>query len=322
MKYSSRLGEITDLQLQKALDTFDLGKLQTSSAIKTGLFGQNLFLSSTKGKYVLRGKPHYDWQFPTEKFFVEHLHAATQSPVPYPYHHSQDKSIFGWEFILMPQMPGDTFTNQLREPILTEQDRLDIAAMQGKMLSTLQKLRFQSAGKFDLETSDIKPFSIPLIDHMAENIMNRMQLAQNYNKMTTAADIQFTAQIIASASEFMTAFEPVCVMQDYKSENMTYTKINDKWQVTGIFDFMESYSGHPEADLARTYCIYKQIGATHLAETFISSYFEGEIPTDFYQRLPFFILHDRSIIWEWNQREEKIKQPFQEWMKQFLNELI
>jgi hygromycin-B 7''-O-kinase len=77
-EYSKRLGQISDEQLQAALNCFDLGEFLRAEPIPFGLFGQNLFVTSTAGEFVLRGAPHYDWQFPTEKFFIEQLQAKTQ----------------------------------------------------------------------------------------------------------------------------------------------------------------------------------------------------------------------------------------------------
>lgn len=44
--YSQRLGMLSTQQLQTALDRFQLGN-----------FGQNVFLTSTQGAFVLRGNP-------------------------------------------------------------------------------------------------------------------------------------------------------------------------------------------------------------------------------------------------------------------------
>src|SRR5215831_2078847 len=105
-EYSKRLGKLSDEQLQAALKRFDLGEFVCAEPISFGLFGQNLFLTSTLGEFVLRGSPHYDWQFPAEKFFVEQLHHKTRVPVPYPYLFEPSSDIFGWGFVIMPRMPG------------------------------------------------------------------------------------------------------------------------------------------------------------------------------------------------------------------------
>jgi len=61
MKYSEKLGELSNEQLQKALDFFNLGKFIKTESISQGLFGQNVYITSDKGEFVLRGKPHYNW---------------------------------------------------------------------------------------------------------------------------------------------------------------------------------------------------------------------------------------------------------------------
>ena len=105
-EYSKRLGNISDEQLQRALSHINLGTFLQAEPIPFGLFGQNLFVTSTAGEFVLRGVPHYDWQFPTEKFFIDELHAKTSISVPYPYLLNPSTEIFGWSFVMMPKMSG------------------------------------------------------------------------------------------------------------------------------------------------------------------------------------------------------------------------
>ena len=64
--YSQHLGLITDEQFQAALDHFQLGCFIRAEPILFGLFGQNVFVSSSEGEFVLRGRPHFWWPFPVE----------------------------------------------------------------------------------------------------------------------------------------------------------------------------------------------------------------------------------------------------------------
>jgi hypothetical protein len=73
-EYSPRLGTLTPAQFQAALDRFGLGRFLRAAPVPLGLIGQNVFLDSTTGEYVLRGAPHYAWQFPKERFFTHLLH--------------------------------------------------------------------------------------------------------------------------------------------------------------------------------------------------------------------------------------------------------
>jgi hypothetical protein len=70
---SERLGPLTRAQLQAALDWFDLGRLIDVRATTSGLFGQNVFLTAESGEWVLRGAPHWPWQFAKERFYVASL---------------------------------------------------------------------------------------------------------------------------------------------------------------------------------------------------------------------------------------------------------
>jgi len=76
-QYSKRLGHITPDQFQAALTRLHLGDYVKAEPVSFGLFGQNVFLTSTRGEFVFRGALHYPWQFPTEQFFVDKLHVQT-----------------------------------------------------------------------------------------------------------------------------------------------------------------------------------------------------------------------------------------------------
>src|SRR5579872_2347774 len=81
-QYSKRLGAISPEQFQAALNHFGLGQFLSAEAIPFGLFGQNVFVTSSTGEYVFRGAAHYDWQFPKEQFVANLLHERTNVPVP------------------------------------------------------------------------------------------------------------------------------------------------------------------------------------------------------------------------------------------------
>src|SRR5439155_9911686 len=112
--YSLRLGVLTGQQLQAALARFELDGLVDAQPAQGGIFGQNVFLSSTKGEYVLRGKPHYDWQLPAERFFAKLIHERSKVPAPWPYLIEDSPDIFGWAFAIMPRLPGVSLTDAFR----------------------------------------------------------------------------------------------------------------------------------------------------------------------------------------------------------------
>ena len=57
--YSQRLGGISNEQLDAAARRLNVGRFVSAAPTRSGLFGQNLFLTTTEGEFVLRGAPHW-----------------------------------------------------------------------------------------------------------------------------------------------------------------------------------------------------------------------------------------------------------------------
>src|SRR5262245_32023812 len=105
-RFSERLGAISAEQLQAALDRFELGRLIDAQPVPSGLFGQNIFVRSTEGDWVLRGAPHYDGQFEKERFFSRLVHERTEADAPWPFLIERSEELFGWHYAIMPRLPG------------------------------------------------------------------------------------------------------------------------------------------------------------------------------------------------------------------------
>src|ERR1700730_7093772 len=132
---SKRLGPLRTEQFDAALARFDLGKFIRAELIPFGLFGQNVFVTSTAGEFVLRGSPHFEWQFPTERYFVDLLHEKTAVPVPSPYLIDESPEIFGWSYVLMPRMPGIQVDDPKVKGLLSRADRRQMAHAMGETLA-------------------------------------------------------------------------------------------------------------------------------------------------------------------------------------------
>lgn len=154
--YSQRLGHITDDQLAAALTRFDLGTFVSAAPIASGLFGQNLFVTSTQGEFVLRGAPHWfdgkpndDWQFAKEAYFAREVFEQTDVPVPWPQYRDTTSDIFGWPYVLMPKLAGECFTHQ-RFKSLGSSDQNAIAEAMANGLTRLRSAVAEAAGDIDL----------------------------------------------------------------------------------------------------------------------------------------------------------------------------
>lgn len=326
--YSQRLGKISDQQFQASLDRFQLGRFIKAEAIPFGSFGQNVFVTSTEGEYVLRGDPHFWWQFPTEGFFTRLLHERTGVPVPWPYLIDPTPDIFGWSFVLMPRMPG----LQLIDPHVKEQlsaaERLGIAQALGENLAHMQEVTWPFAGRYDATTNSVEPFDLahelawpfpleslpvevertptPITFSEGVKACLRYTLVRSQKRnaeATTAKDFFWVEELITDAQDALDdAFEPCLLMEDYKEGNLVVTQHDERWQVSGVFDLMTAHFGDGEADLSR------QIGEyldedPQLARAFFDAYRQYKpLRPGFAKRFPIYMLLDRAILWDFFQR--------------------
>ena len=302
-EYSKRLGNISDEQFQRALSHYDLGTFLQAEPIPFGLFGQNLFVTSTDGEFVLRGVPHYDWQFPTEKFFSEQLHFNTRVPVPYPYIYDPSPEIFGWPFVIMPRMPGLQLADPQVGSHLSMEERRGIARALAAMLVEIQTLTSEYSGHYDITTQIIQPMSIDYRVSIVQRIQELIAQAQSYNDNTTQSDVKWAAKILEDCKDVLDIpYQPCVVLEDYKEQNTVVMRTADGWRVSGVFDLMSAHFGDGEADLARQVGMYLR-DTPPLADEFVNEYLKiTKVAADFVKRQPLYMLYDSVIIWEYWQR--------------------
>ena len=297
-EYSKRLGDISDEQLQKALSCFNLGDFLSAEPIPFGLFGQNLFLTSTVGEFVLRGVPHYDWQFPTEQFFIEQLYDKTRVPVPYPYLFNPSAEIIGWPFVIMPKMSGLQLADAEVLARLSIAERRGVAQALAAMLIEIQTLTWEHAGRFNIATQMIEPLRQDYRSWIVERIRELLLQAQSYNVNTTASDAAWVENIIErTAHACLTPYQPCLVLEDYKEPNVVVMQEQTSWRVTGVFDFMTAHFGDGEADLARQVGTYLR-ERPELADEFVQFYLDHKVvQPGFGKRQQLYMLYDSLIIW-------------------------
>lgn len=282
---------------------FSLGDFVNATPITGGLFGQNVFVTSTQGEYVLRGVPHYPWQFPKEQFGATLLHERTAVPVAHPYLFDPTTDIFGWPYLLMPRLYGlHAAANQLTIP-----EQLAIARALGQNLAQLHGLTWPFAGEYDLASNTIQPFAGGFAQWIIADVQRWLALALGHGSATTADDVHWTESVIDAAQAALAVeCQPCFVMNDYNPGNLLVDRVHGTWQVTGLFDLMEYYFGDGEADLMRLIAIYldgdQQVGR-QLAHAFGTTYLEGR-PTrpGFAERYALYMLRDRLIVWEYGIR--------------------
>ncbi len=323
--YSQRLGLISDEQFAAALERFQLGRFVQAEAIPSGLFGQNVFVTSTTGEYVLRGDPHFSWQFPTERFITELLHERSSVPVPWPYLVDPSTDLFGWSYVLMPRMPGLQLADQAVRAAVSKEDQPGIARAMAETLAQIHDITWPFAGRYDASTQAVQPFNLPhelawpfplesqadlrgmspaLASYSAVvvgRIRRHLTLThRQHPNDTTTADMDWAEDIIAQAQPVLaTTYQPCLVLQDYQRGNLVVTSTEGKWRVSGVFDLMQAFFGDGEADLSRTTAAYLEEDP-RLAEAFVQTYLQHKPPRPgFAQRFALYMLDDRLILWDY-----------------------
>ncbi|GLY79018.1 phosphotransferase family protein [Actinoallomurus iriomotensis] len=339
--YSERLGPITDRQLQAALDRHGLGRLVDAEPIPHGHFGQNLFLRSTGGEYVLRGNPSFPGQFAAERFHVELLAGATRVPVPTPYRIDPDPGVFGWSYVIMPRMPGLQPSDPDVRDRLGTVERHGIARALGANLAAMHAVTAERPGRFAAGTGTAgpleapgestwsagprRPWTGPYDRWVAERVTRRLETARDHDRRaTTSADLTWVRGLLADGAEAMAEpFRPCLVVEDYKEGNVVVTGGGADWTVSGVFDLVECYFGDPEADLARTACAYLDEDPSP-ARAFLGAYLAARPPRPgFRRRATTYLLQDRALLWEFFQRHHLRWWPetwtFRDWAGRYLS---
>ena len=319
-EFSKRLGAISPAQFQAALDHFGLGRLVSAEPITLGNFGQNCFLHSTAGAFVLRGTPHYPWQFLEEQLFAQLLHEHTSVPVPWPYYVDESAAIFGWSYAIMPRLPGRPLADKAFRGSLGGAAQREIARALGHTLADLQALEWPLPGAYDPTTRTIRqsgavnPVAVnpadaaPGVDAPAYARQLLAQAQAVAPEQTTAADAAWAESVIAGAlNALREPFRPCCVMRDYQENNVNVTRAADgTWQVSGVFDLMGLFFGDGEAALSRQAAIYAERDAS-LASEYVWSYLRQRPPrAGFARRFPLYMLAERLEVWEWAYRTDRV----------------
>jgi aminoglycoside phosphotransferase (APT) family kinase protein len=301
--YSEALGAITDAQLQAALDRFGLGTLVSAEPAQTGLFGRNIFLSTSAGKFVLRGAPWDPRQYRKEGFFSRLVHERTDVIAPWPYLFDSSEDIFGWAYAIMPRLQGVDIGNVDVRSEFSAADRTDIARAMGDALARLHELTWPHYGTYDFDRDTIAPIDCLFGEWTIARVRDWLARCREASTATTDGDVAWVEEVIDHTRDALEIEPraPTFAFNDYKENNTVAQRTEDGWRVTGVFDLGEGYFGDGEADLSRSLAGYIREDVA-LARAFLSGYRAKRTLRDgFEARFSLYMLLDRSIIWQYGQ---------------------
>jgi aminoglycoside phosphotransferase (APT) family kinase protein len=303
-KYSEALGVLTDAQLEAALDRFGLGTLLGAEPAQTGLFGRNIFLSTTQGEFVLRGAPWDPRQYAKEAFFSRLVHERTDVPAPWPYLIDASTDIFGWMYAIMPRLHGIDVGNPDVRKKLSAGDRLGLARAMGEALARLHALTWPHYGEYDPDAGTIVPIETSFAEWSVAKAHDWLARCRAASEATTEDDVSWVEEVL-DAGRGALAIEPEAptfAFRDYKENNVVAMRTDGRWRVTGVFDLGEAYFGDGEADFSRSIAFYMREDET-LARAFLAGYrARRDLRQGWEDRFPVYMLMDRLIIWQYGQR--------------------
>ncbi|CAN5729989.1 hypothetical protein BH11PSE1_BH11PSE1_14220 [soil metagenome] len=324
-RYSERLGAISDTQFQQALDRLDLGELVRASAVPFGLFGQNVFLTTTRGEFIFRGAQHGDWPFAKEVFFARLLAERTAAPVAWPQSLETSPEIFGWPYIIAPCLPGLALADAEVIAGLSKDDRLQIAHAQGETLATLQALTWEQAGDFDLVTGGIVPFADGHIEHLVREV-RKLVADADVSGSLAPEDHAWIDGVLRQAASVRDAGPAVYLHNDFSLNNILAERRDGAWAITGVVDLMTSTFGGGEADLCRQAANYLTQDPA-LTVALIGAYRgAGCGGPDARSRAPLYVVYERLLLWEYFTRPPQradwtVGKTFSGWARRYVERL-
>lgn len=295
---SNRLGEVTNSQLQLMLDKYDLGKLLTSSKTEHGAMGQTLFVTSTKGNFVLKGNPLYQGQLVEEKFFIDNIDKRTNVKVPKLYIIDDSDDIFGWNYAIIQRLEGKHLNTKELNDNLREEEKLNIAESIGKTLLSFHHWKVNVFGELDTVRLKISPFEKNYTKWLFSRIMYWLEDAKRFSNITYE-DIEWAKSLLTESEESFNHFcSPTFVMGDFKPGNFLINKDRSGWEISGVFDFTNAYFADPVSDLIKMITYYidkKEIAiAKHLMDVYFNDF---PVKENAKKRLKVHMLHQRVLDW-------------------------
>lgn len=314
--YSQRLGRITDDQLTAACARLGVGNFVRATPVTSGLFGQNVFISTSEGEFVLRGAPHWVaktlggeyvrhdlWQFSKESFFAQRLHEKTRAPAPWPMLFDKTNDIFGWPYLMMPRMPGICFSDKSANA-LSREERIGTARALGHGLAEQQRLTGEFAGDFDF-SMNLTPYPGGHVAHIVRETRAMAENARKNGRFSTDDDVWLNA-VFTRVQALPAEDRPsVYVHGDYKFNNLTLKGKGGNWFVSGVFDLHESRFGDGAIDLFRQICSWLDFNDDESTRAFLSAYRDQTAPDPtLAERMPLYVANDRMKFWDYFTRPE------------------
>jgi hygromycin-B 7''-O-kinase len=296
-KYSERLGVIDPDQLFAVAERHGLGEVIEAEPATAGLFGQNIFLTTSKGHFVFRGHPHGHAQLTKERRVADLIDERSSLPAPWPYVVCDDTEVFGWTYALMPMLDGTTGSTLWESA--DDAQRLQLAAATGEALARLHEADSDFFGPYDAQLDDFIE-----MDDFPDWALHRLEhwrlACRAVNALSTGAEQYIDDLLEACSPALSEPFTPVLVHHDFKLGNLNFEPADGGFEPTGVFDLMEAYIADGEEDIVR---MLWSVKTDEERNAFVDVYTAHHpFRPGAGERLAIYALSDWMVIWEYGKR--------------------
>ncbi|GAB3916725.1 hypothetical protein GCM10011575_25390 [Microlunatus endophyticus] len=299
-QYSQRLGVIEATQLDTVAEQFGIGTIVDVWTPSGGLFGQILMLETTDGRYVFRGNPHGHTHLTKERRVARLIHERSQLPAAWPYRISDDATLFGWTYAIMPMLPGTCGRDLWASADPTE--RVGLAESAGRGLAMLHEVTAPMHAVYDPQVDDFVPVTTDFTTWWLERLDDTRTECRAADALSSEAERFIDGVVERDLPGLTVPFTPALVHHDFKPGNLNFTPTKDSFEPSGVFDLFEAYIADPEEDLVR---MLWEVETDAQRRAFIDGYTDsGPLRDGAADRLELYALADWLVIWAYGRRNQ------------------
>lgn len=277
---------------------FPYSKITNMSNLSTSRRSINLEITidqpeSSLNSRVFKGKDAKT-RAKKEEYFYRLITRHTDIPVPTVYVRDESKGLIDGVFVLESRLPGINLGRACQS--LNEESQKDLAFQLGVCLAQIHSIKFKKYGD-RFEDKQIGQF-LSWKEYFLQFIRENLTWCSE-QKVIPAEVNNLLDSYIEKWGWILDVDSPPCLVhQDFHLENVNILQTSEnKWIVSGIYDFERGISGHNEWDFAKPrWAIFERYPV--MREPMLEGYLKvSSLSDEFEERLNFYKAAESIDFW-------------------------